>query len=172
MFARGPRLAAKLVFSGLENEDLAGGRGAGGILARDIARVKDRILRQVRGSGREIYERRQNGSGLRPLGGGCAAAAMVLTAVAVIDGLQRGFRGFRSRRLCRRMMAGHGRRRRMCGLAYAAAHGCRLSALRRRQRSEGRGEYDQQQKSSGPARSSPHLRDSIAENQFSVATPC
>jgi hypothetical protein len=168
-FTRSP--SSWLVAEGCLQDDLnwlAARRGAGGIVSGNIAGVKRRALCGVRGFDEETYKREQTGSGLRPFGGCGAAAAMVLTAVAVISGLKRGFGGFGPGRLCHRMMAWHGRCCRLCGLAHAAAHGCRLSALRHRQRSEGRSEHDQQQKSSGPAGSPPHLRDSIAENRFSA----
>jgi hypothetical protein len=90
---------------------------------------------------------------MRPLQGSCAAAAIVVQA-AVRDGLKRGFGG-----LGLRVMASHRRLRRVAGYRLAQAmHGPRLGRTGHRQRPEGRGERDQQQKSCNPARSSTHLR--------------
>jgi hypothetical protein len=96
---------------------------------------------------------------MRPLQGSGAAAAIVVQA-AVSGGLKRGFGGLGLRLgLCHRMMALHRRLRRVAGYRLAQAmHGSRLGRTGHRQRPEGRGERDQQQKSCNPARSSTHLR--------------
>ena len=90
---------------------------------------------------------------------------------AIIGGLKRSWGLFRPGRfrLCHRVMAVHRRLRRMPRHRLAhAVHGLRQGSTRHRHRPEGRGEHNQQQKSGSPAVSTPHLRNSIAENQFPV----
>jgi hypothetical protein len=96
---------------------------------------------------------------MRPLQGSCAAAAIMVQA-AVRDGLKRGFGGLGLRLgRCHRVMALHRWLRRVAGYRLAQAmHGSRLRRTGHRQRPEGRGEHDQQQKSCNPARRSTHLR--------------
>jgi hypothetical protein len=79
---------------------------------------------------------------------------MVLTAVAVIGRLKRGFRRFGLVRfyLCHRMMAMHRRLRRMTGHGLAhAVHALRQGSTRQCHRPKDGGEHNQQQKSRGPA---------------------
>ena len=127
-----------------------------------------------RGLDHKIEKRERIGSGLRPLGGGSAAAATMVLA-AVIDCAKRlsddSAETTRLRKIQTGVPSHDGNASRAAppawtrmtrhGLAHAL-HGFRLGTTWHRQRPEGRGEHDQQQKSCSPARSSPHLRDSIA----------
>jgi len=152
---------------------LAARRGAGGIVSGDITRLQDSVPLQQRGFDQKIKTREQAGSGLRPLRGSGAAAAMIRTAVTVISGLKRGLGWFGDRRphLRHPVMAWHRRLLGARGQRFAhAVHRRRLGGTRHRHRPECRDEHDQQQKSCSPAKSPPHLPDSIAEisSQFPV----
>ena len=100
------------------------------------------------------------------------AAAAVIGALNV-GGLKRGFEcfGLRRIRVRHRVMASHRLSGHTClprhGLAHAV-HGLRQGSARHRHRPKGRDEHYQQQTSSSPAVSSPHLRNSITESQFPV----
>jgi hypothetical protein len=121
--------------------------------------VKHRVLCRARGFNQKTEKRKQIRSGLRPLRGGRAAAAMVLTAIIDCAKGCLEWCGF-GQRLRGRMMARHRRLRRYRLPHAARSH--RRCGTRHRHRPEGRDEHDQHQESSSPARSSPHLPNSIS----------
>lgn len=138
---------------------LAAGRGSSGIASGDICDTKRGVLGRACGPNQDMYERKQIRSGMRPLRGGRAAAAMVLTAATVIAGLKRVVRRYGLRCFClrHRMMARRCWLHRMRGRRLAhAVHVFLPGTLRHRQRPKSRSEHNQQQKPSSPARNSPH----------------
>lgn len=171
------RTVSPMAFTIQSGFALAARRSAGRILAGCVGGMKFGGVAMASGYDQKIQDGEQAGGGLRPLGSGSAAAAMIFTAaVSGCDGRlgNYGLGGCRLRSLCHSMMTRHrwlhrtGRK----GIAAAAAHGARLKSAGHRQRLVGRREHDEQEKSRTPAVKSPHLRKDSRKNscQLPVAS--